>query len=89
MSKFKLGATVEWTSSSGGSSKTKRGQVEVIVPAGSYVEKLTTELNWPGGPRYHESYLIRVHGKTARSKGKLYWPVVSRLVLVKQEGGSA
>jgi hypothetical protein len=53
------------------------------VPAGMPVLDYTQELRWPGGPRQTISYLVRVPGKTAASKGQLYWPHTSRLSVVK------
>ena len=76
---FKVNDTVTWTSQSRGSAKTKTGKVEKIVPPNTNVKNLTDELDAPGNPRDNESYLVRVPGKTARSKGKLYWPTASKL----------
>jgi len=69
-----IGDTVEWTSQSGGYTKTKKGEVVQVVQAG--------HAPWPGqlkvggvgfgGSRKHESYLVRVGNKA-------YWPIASKL----------
>lgn len=77
---FTLGQEVEWTSSSNGTTKTKQGQVEAVIPAGA---KLTHEQGHEadafGRPRDHTSYLVRVPAKTPAGKGKLYWPRTAAL----------
>ena len=80
---FKVGDHVQWSSQAGGSTKPKIGVIEKTVPAGMPVLDYTQELRWPGGPRQTISYLVRVPGKTAASKGQLYWPHTSRLSVVK------
>ena len=77
--KFKAGDQVTWTSQAHGSTKSKTGKVEQIVPRNTPVKTLTDELDAPGYARDHESYLVRVPGKTSRSKGKLYWPRAAAL----------
>lgn len=80
MSKFTLGQTVTWASQANGSTTTKTGAIVEVVPAGSRVSARHWEqMDASGLPRDHESYIIRVPGKTERSKGKLYWPHVSKL----------
>lgn len=80
MSTFKIGQTVTWTSSSNGSTTTKTGFVEVVIPTkGRIPYEHKSELSGVGMPRDHESYLVRVPAKTARGKGKLYWPIASKL----------
>lgn len=77
---FKVGDAVVWTSSSQGITKQKRGIVEVVVPPkGRLSPAQKKEADAYGLPRDHESYLVRVPGKTASSRGKLYWPRVSAL----------
>lgn len=78
---LKVGDTVVWSSSSNASTKVKRGTVEVVIPPKT---RLTPAQQADTGAysqfRDHESYLVRVPGKTSASKGKLYWPRVSALV---------
>ena len=76
---FEIGQLVSWTSTSAGSTTEKAGVIEQIVRSGDDVRKYTSELALPGGPRDHQSYLVRVPGKTNKSKGKLYWPRSSAL----------
>jgi hypothetical protein len=90
---FKVGDKVKWTSSSSGSSKTKTGEVLVIIPASTrpYEAMYRFSPQWqtkyhnvsvPGYgilPRNHESYIVAVSAKTSKGKLKLYWPVVSFL----------
>ena len=81
--KFNQGDLVTWTSQSAGVSKTKTGAVEQIVaPKGMPDRDRFAKLyKGPGVglPRDHESYVVRVPGKTAKSAGKLYWPRVNAL----------
>lgn len=77
---FKVGDTVVWTSSANASQKEKRGTVEVVIPKnGRLTSRQQKEADAYGQPRDHESYLVRVPGKTPAAKGKLYWPRVSAL----------
>ena len=77
---FKVGDEVKWASSSSGSTTTKRGRVEAVIPArGRLSDSQRKEADASGLPREHESYLVRVPGKTSASKGKLYWPRVAAL----------
>lgn len=79
-SQFKVGDQVEWASTSNGSKKTKRGAVEAVIGAGKYPsDAQCKEVGTSGLARDHESYMVRVPGKTSASKGKLYWPRVSAL----------
>jgi hypothetical protein len=77
---FSIGDKVEWTSSSNGSTTKKVGYIETTIPAGT---NLTREQCKETGsyalPRPHESYLVHVPTKTGGGKGKLYWPLVSKL----------
>ncbi len=80
MSGLKVGVEVEWTSSSNGSTKTKRGRIEVVVPKGRRpTPEQMKEADAYGIARDHESYMVRVPGKTPTAKAKLYWPRVSAL----------
>lgn len=77
---FKTGDKVKWISSSNGTEKEKRGVIEAVIPAGGRpTEEQRREADAYGYGRNHESYLVRVPGKTERSKGKLYWPLANKL----------
>lgn len=73
---FKIGDTVEWTSQSHGYEKTKRGKIYCVIPENAEVS-MYASLRMPGLPRNHESYVVN-------ADGKLYWPRVSALKLVKR-----
>lgn len=81
--KFSQGDMVTWTSQAAGIAKAKTGVVEqVIAPKGMPDRERFIQLyKGPGMglPRDHESYAVRVPGKTAKSAGKLYWPRVNAL----------
>lgn len=81
--KFNQGGSVTWTSQSAGVSKTKTGVVEqVVAPKGMPDRVCFVQLYKVPGvglPRDHESYVVRVPGKTTKSAGKLYWPRTSAL----------
>ena len=92
MLEFKTGDIVEWSSTSRGSTKTKRGVIVAIVPkkAPEYqIEKRYREehpkykrmSDGGGRPRDHESYLVLVPGPNT-TLPSLYWPVVAKLALV-------
>lgn len=74
---FKVGDQVTWTSQSGSYVKTKIGTVISIIPKGA--RPSMEILPGAGWGRDHPSYLVSVPGKTARAKGKLYWPNVKHL----------
>lgn len=77
---FKVGDKVTWTSSSNGTTKAKAGTVEAVIPAGKRpTQEQMHEADSFGLGRNHQSYLVRVPGKTERSKGKLYWPIANKL----------
>lgn len=79
--KFAQGDIVRWTSSAHGSSLSKTGVVEEIVPANERPK--CEDLKRPlGMPRKDESYVIRV-GQSGAAKGTAYWPLVSKLVKVR------
>lgn len=81
---LKINDLVHWTSSSSGSTTTKRGVVEAIIKAGKRpTEAQRKEADAYGAARNHESYLIRVAGKGA--KGKLYWPRASLLKIASKD----
>lgn len=72
MGVFKVGDTVQWTSQSAGTWKTKRGVIEMVVPAGK-----RPSLRGAGLPRNHGSYVARVGGRSC-------WPLVSKLALINE-----
>ncbi|MFM7008256.1 MAG: hypothetical protein ACKO0Z_02790 [Betaproteobacteria bacterium] len=81
--KLHIGVEVEWSSSSNGSTTTKRGVVEdVIKPKTTPTHAQKKEADAYGLPRDHESYLVRVPTKTGKGKGRLYWPRVSAIRVV-------
>jgi len=96
--KFNVGDEVEWTSKANGASKMKRGKVVFVLSAESepqfrFVDTARAEGaskdNFGYGPqRNHESYFVLVTHDTGNPKRPrkpdLYWPRVSKLVLVKK-----
>ena len=77
---FKIGDSVEWSSSSAGTTKVKSGLVEAVIQAKKYpTDEQRKEADAYGIARPHVSYLVRVPGRTEKSKGKLYWPRVAAL----------
>lgn len=78
--KFSVGEEVTWISGAQGTQKKKRGIVEAVIPAGQRpTAEQSKQADAYGAPRDHESYLVRVAGKTPTSKGKLYWPRTGQL----------
>lgn len=78
--RLKVGDIVVWTSSSNGSTTQKTGVVEHVIPVRARLpQQVVNEMRGAGGPRDDESYVVRV-GKTAKAKGKLYWPMPNKLV---------
>ena len=81
--KFNLGDAVTWTSQSAGVVKNKTGIVEQVVAPKTYPdrERFVQLYRGPGVglSREHESYVVRVPGKTAKAAGKLYWPRANTL----------
>lgn len=93
---MKVGDEVEWISQSGGYEKTKRGEIEAVVPAfvspDNCIPKGFRCSNSFGMRRDHESYLVRVFGKNAEGRTtygskKLYWPRVTHLKVVGEGNG--
>jgi len=90
---FKVGDSVEWVSTHGGSSIQMDGKVCAVIPMGQppkpvYQAMQQTaqpelwKFSYHGGePRGHESYLVMVRkaGKTPT----VYWPVAAKLSAVK------
>ena len=84
---FKIGDKVSWTSSAGGISKTKTGEVVHIISSKKYPnfrmlnDKYKSKDAYGGGIfRDHESYIILVPHQR-NGKPTLYWPRVSGLKL--------
>ncbi|MBR8194134.1 hypothetical protein KDW82_34550 [Burkholderia vietnamiensis] len=75
---FKVGDTVTWSSQASGFAKTKTGVIEQVVQAKAYPDRERFPQLYRGSGtglyRDHESYVVRVPGKTPKSAGKLYWP---------------
>lgn len=76
-----LGQIVEWTSSSAGVTRTKRGEIVIIAAAGSRVRGVGRT-----GKRNHESYIVRARvliDGIPHGGERCYWPRVSQLKEVK------
>jgi hypothetical protein len=72
---FKIGDRVAWSSQAHGTWQKKVGVVERVCPPHHSPTDIIPNC---GGWREHESYVIRV-GARAGVKGKLYWPIASKL----------
>jgi len=86
MGKFKLGDEVSWSSSAGGFSKEKIGDVVEVIPAGVSIRtsNFWGELDASTIPRKEESYIVCVGPKPgSRAKPKYYWPRVPALSMHK------
>lgn len=81
--KFTIGDAVTWSSQAAGISKIKHGTVVQVVPPKTYPEREQFVQLYRGSgvglSRDHESYVVRVPGKTEKSSGKLYWPRANAL----------
>jgi hypothetical protein len=73
---FQVGDKVRWSSQAGGVTVKKQGSIVEVVPP--YTMKRTRPRD-RATSRTHESYIVEVAGRTAKSKAVLYWPVVSLL----------
>lgn len=89
---FAEGSRVEWSSGASGSVTTKIGTVVKVIAANGDVRDAMRDLERDGlnvsafghgSGRDHESYLVRVEGKTSRAKPRVYWPVVAQLAKAK------
>lgn len=85
MEKFNIGDIVEWTSQSGGYTRTKSGEIVAIVPAEDWAQKHFEKLGLKqnsscgyGMPRNHESYLVKI-------KNRCYFPRVKKLKRLNTE----
>lgn len=80
-----LGQIVEWTSSSSGVTRTKRGEIVCVVPEGLPPSRMHHDAYF--SVRNHESYVVRAipfrNGAWQLGGAKLYWPRVSQLKEVK------
>lgn len=78
-----VGDKVTWTSTSAGYTRTKTGVIEQVVRSGDLPDRTRFVALYRGPgvgmPRDHESYVVRVPGKTEKSQGKLYWPRANQL----------
>jgi hypothetical protein len=88
---MKVGDRVRWTSQAAGFLKEKRGEiVEVLPPRRNPIPKLAKWQqqgcisHYGGGmTRDHESYLVKVV-TSEKAKPRIYWPRVSKLVLLEE-----
>lgn len=85
--KFKCKDRVTWTSSSNGSTKAKTGVIVDVIPPRGRLSAAHRDfgLGNYGTTRDHESYIVHVAGKTAKAKGKRYWPRVNKLQLIGEK----
>lgn len=93
MTAFHLHDHVTWTSTSGGTSKTKTGQIVAVIPAGDTLRKHTGHLEsvnrtlWLleeySPPRDHETYVIKVGRKFYRPHVKHLLPYQNSPLLAK------
>ena len=82
---FELLDHVQWKSSSNGTTKTKHGQIEAIIPANTEPgAEQRKEADAYGLARDHTSYLVRVAGTGVNAKGRLFWPRTSKLVFISR-----
>lgn len=80
---FSIGSLVQWSSSANRTTSIKKGVVEAVIAPKCYpTDAQRKEADAYGMARDHESYLVRVPGKTVKAKGKLYWPRVSGLSVI-------
>ena len=89
---MKFGQSVVWTSKGAKNETIKQGKIVAVVDPGKepydlFINKVGTRMNKPfykiqfrGGPRKKESYIVAVEGKYGFY---LYWPKVSKLTFLK------
>jgi len=86
---FALGDSVTWSSQSAGVALIKTGIIEEVVDPGKLPDRDRFEQLYRGPgigmSRDHESYVVRVPGKTSKGVGKLYWPRRAGLRCATQE----
>ena len=98
MQKFKVGDWAEWSSTAGGSTKTKQGECVAVVPPGGKSDKyaaalyvksnkiyVASAMDSCGTPRDHESYIFALPALPKGRVRKLYWPRVSGLSKIRKE----
>jgi hypothetical protein len=73
---MKLLDVVTWKSQAGGNVTTKTGEIVEVAPPNVRPDK-KDGIKGCGSARLHESYVVQVDGR-------YYWPLVSRLKLVKE-----
>ena|ERR1700674_2940622 len=73
---FQVGDKVRWSSQAGGVTSKKQGTIVEVVPSHTMKRMRPRDR---ATSRTHESYIVEVAGRTAKSKPVLYWPVVSLL----------
>jgi len=81
--KFVVGDEVEWTSQAAGITRTKRGTVIEVVPAGQFPSRKPGRNDLACLSRDHDSYVVSVKGRGT------YWPRASQLRKVAQPADSA
>lgn len=99
---FKPGDTVSWTSQAGGRTRTKLGEIVLVVPKGTHplnaaipagVTLNESFLRKAGVIRKEESYIVRAKivgsGGLTKRRSDLYWPLVRHLKLVPKTIRSA
>lgn len=76
MNKFCLGNKVKWGSQSSGFYTEKKGEIVKVLPAGKrpLPEYRKGGMKACGLSRDHESYIVKVQGKSG-----FYWPIVKNL----------
>lgn len=86
MGAFKKGDVVEWKSGAGGATKKKQGKIQAVVPAGEPAVMangdFSIEFDLPAKARDNESYLVMVPN-VRKGRPGLYWPLASKLKLVR------
>lgn len=89
ITEFNTGDIVTWSSQANGSTKTKSGVIEQVVPAKAYPDREKFPQLYRGGGtglwRDHVSYVVRVPGKTSKSTGKIYWPRAAALKILHRD----
>jgi len=77
---------VEWERQSKGYTKTKRGVIVEIVPAGGYVDKVKYPhlAKKSGMSRDTVSYIVKVDDRNTSTS--YYWPLVKNLKRVSRSG---
>ena len=86
---FELNDVVRWTSQGSGASKDKEGPISHVLPPGktpAHLGLASSGKGWGLLGRKHVSYVVKVQ----RAKSvEYFWPVVSRLKLVRSAAAAA